>query len=44
MIIFRLLTLLLLWKYIKDEYNSIHDEPINFSSDDGERSTATFIA
>jgi hypothetical protein len=44
MIIFRLLTLLLLWKYIKDEYNGIHDEPIIFSSDDGERSTATFIA
>jgi len=37
MIIPRLLVLFLLWKYIQDEYN----EPINFSNNDGERSTTT---
>jgi len=44
MTVFRLLVLILLWKYIKDEYNSINDESINFSSNDGELSPASFIA
>ncbi len=41
MIIFRLLALILLWKYVKDEYN---DESMDFSGNDGERSTGTFVA
>jgi hypothetical protein len=44
MFIFRLLALILLWKYIRDEYNGINDESINFSSNNGERSPANFIA
>jgi hypothetical protein len=44
MIIFRLLALFLLWKYVKDEYNGNNDESMNFSGVDGERSTGTFTA
>jgi hypothetical protein len=44
MLILRLLTLILLWKYITDEYNGNYDESMNFSINDGERSTASVIA
>ncbi|CAF1193054.1 unnamed protein product [Rotaria sordida] len=45
-IIFRILTLILLWKYIKDEYNdnNNNDEPMNSIHFDGEYSTGNVIA
>ncbi|CAF2469475.1 unnamed protein product [Rotaria sp. Silwood2] len=44
-IIVRVLALLLLWKYIKDEYNSNNnDEPMNSSRIDGEYSTGNVVA
>ncbi|CAF0764723.1 unnamed protein product [Adineta steineri] len=42
--IFRLLALLLLWKYIKDEYHDNNNETMDYSTTDGKRSTANFIA
>jgi hypothetical protein len=44
MISFRLVALILLWKYVKDEYKGNNDETMNYSDTNGERSTATFIA
>ncbi len=44
MIIFRLLTLFLLWQYIKDEYKGINDESLNFSNNDDDQSTTNSIA
>jgi hypothetical protein len=43
MIIFRLLTLILLWKYVKDEYDVYNDELMNNSGMDGESSTGNYI-
>jgi hypothetical protein len=43
MIILRILALILLWKYIKDEYNDNKDEKMTANDTDGERSTTTFI-
>jgi len=45
MIILRLMTLYLLWKYITDEYKNSNDEQITSGSNDDVRtSTATSIA
>ena len=42
--IFRLLVLFFLWRYIKDEYKGENDEEIDILSNDGERSTTTTLA
>ena len=45
MIIFRLITLFLMWKYINDEYNGTDDELVRASTNTGTRSsTATSVA
>lgn len=41
MTILRLIALLLLWKYIREEYKNISEESKNFSKDNGQRSTTT---
>lgn len=44
MIILRLITLYLLWKYINDEYNNRNDDLVSVESNDDVRtSTATSI-
>jgi hypothetical protein len=44
MMILRLITLILLWIYIRDEYSGYIEEPMDISDMNGERSTATFTA